>query len=217
MEDGITGFDVGEEGVSQTLALVGPLHQTSYVHHIQERRHLAEIEANKPQDVRTCQEILSSLPTLCEGNPLITGGFYLQKDQECHTENKLFSTHWHVLWACSRELVWFFLEAIGFSIWSCSTSALLQRKYTMYLVFKQTDWQTIINLGKLNNPLAYLFIYLSVGSKVQLKQIYRDQKKFNKITQILESCIWWEMFKNKHIPHPTQNNNNKRKRLLWCT
>ena len=41
MEDGITGAYVGEEGVSQALALGGAFDQTGDIHDIQERRHLA--------------------------------------------------------------------------------------------------------------------------------------------------------------------------------
>ena len=41
VEEGITGLDVWQEGVSQPLALVGTFHQTRDVHHIEEGGHLA--------------------------------------------------------------------------------------------------------------------------------------------------------------------------------
>lgn len=42
MEHGVTGIDVGEKGVAQSLALMSPLDQSSNVHHIQVGWHFAE-------------------------------------------------------------------------------------------------------------------------------------------------------------------------------
>ena len=42
MEHGITGIDVGEEGIAQSFALMSPLDQSSNVHYIQVRWHFAE-------------------------------------------------------------------------------------------------------------------------------------------------------------------------------
>lgn len=50
MEDAVAGADVGQEGVSQTLARVGAFHQAGYVHHIKERRDFAadqEVEGER--------------------------------------------------------------------------------------------------------------------------------------------------------------------------
>ena len=44
MEDGVTGPDVTEEGVAETLTLGGSLHQAGDVGHVQKGRNLA---ANK--------------------------------------------------------------------------------------------------------------------------------------------------------------------------
>ena len=41
MEEGIAGFDVREKGVADAIPFVGTLHETRYVHHVQEGWHLA--------------------------------------------------------------------------------------------------------------------------------------------------------------------------------
>ena len=38
VEDAIAGTDVGQEGIAQALASVSSLHQSCYVHHVQEGR-----------------------------------------------------------------------------------------------------------------------------------------------------------------------------------
>ena len=47
MEHSIASPDVGEEGVSQALALGGALHQTRDVSHVQEGRDFAEWERER--------------------------------------------------------------------------------------------------------------------------------------------------------------------------
>jgi len=44
VKDGITGTDVGEEGVTQTLACMSTFHQASNIHHIQKRWNLTGVK-----------------------------------------------------------------------------------------------------------------------------------------------------------------------------
>ena len=44
MEEGVAGFDVGQEGVAQALTLGRSLHESGDVHHVQEGRNFAAIK-----------------------------------------------------------------------------------------------------------------------------------------------------------------------------
>jgi hypothetical protein len=63
VEDAIAGTDMGQEGVAQTLASVSSLHQSCYVYHVQEGRHLAAEQAVELRQWKGNRGYISQLMT----------------------------------------------------------------------------------------------------------------------------------------------------------